>query len=54
MIDIASQLKAIHRQVEQQLPADGSGEVVSVLLRRADRRRLGRRDRQGRGASPAV
>jgi hypothetical protein len=34
MIDIASQLKAIHRQVEQQLPADGSGEVVSVLLRR--------------------
>jgi uncharacterized protein YndB with AHSA1/START domain len=35
MIDIASQLKAIHRQVEQQLPADGSGEVVSVLLRRS-------------------
>ena len=34
MIDIASQLKAIHRQVEQQLPADGSGERVSVLLRR--------------------
>jgi uncharacterized protein YndB with AHSA1/START domain len=35
MIDIASELKAIHRQVERQLPADGSGEVVSVLLRRA-------------------
>jgi uncharacterized protein YndB with AHSA1/START domain len=35
MIDIASQLEAIHRQVEQQLPADGSGEVVSVLLRRS-------------------
>jgi uncharacterized protein YndB with AHSA1/START domain len=35
MIDIASQLKAIHRQVEQHLPADGSGEVVSVLLRRS-------------------
>lgn len=35
MIDIASQLKAIHRQVERQLPADGSGEVVSVLLRRS-------------------
>jgi len=34
MIDIASQLDAIHRQVEQQLPADGSGERVSVLLRR--------------------
>lgn len=34
MIDIASQLTAIHRQVEQQLPADGSGERVSVLLRR--------------------
>jgi uncharacterized protein YndB with AHSA1/START domain len=34
MIDIASQLKAIHRQVERQLPTDGSGEVVSVLLRR--------------------
>ena len=34
MIDIASQLDAIHRQVERQLPADGSGEVVSVLLRR--------------------
>jgi uncharacterized protein YndB with AHSA1/START domain len=35
MIDIASQLKAIHRQVERQLPAAGSGEVVSVLLRRS-------------------
>jgi uncharacterized protein YndB with AHSA1/START domain len=35
MIDIVSQLEAIHRQVEQQLPADGSGEVVSVLLRRS-------------------
>jgi uncharacterized protein YndB with AHSA1/START domain len=35
MIDIASELKAIHRQVERQLPADGSGEVVSVLMRRA-------------------
>jgi uncharacterized protein YndB with AHSA1/START domain len=35
MIDIASQLKAIHRQVERQLPADGSGEVVSVLMRRS-------------------
>jgi uncharacterized protein YndB with AHSA1/START domain len=34
MIDIASQLNAIHRQVEQQFPADGSGERVSVLLRR--------------------
>ena len=34
MIDIASELKAIHRQVERQLPADSSGEVVSVLLRR--------------------
>lgn len=34
MIDIASQLNAIHRQVEQQPPADGSGERVSVLLRR--------------------
>jgi len=34
MIDIASQLKAIHRQVEQRPPADGSGESVSVLLRR--------------------
>jgi uncharacterized protein YndB with AHSA1/START domain len=35
MIDIASQLNAIHRQVEQQPPADGSGERVSVLLRRS-------------------
>jgi uncharacterized protein YndB with AHSA1/START domain len=35
MIDIASQLKAIHRQVERQLPGDGSGEQVSVLLRRS-------------------
>jgi uncharacterized protein YndB with AHSA1/START domain len=35
MIDIASQLKAIHRQVERQLPADGSGELVSVLMRRS-------------------
>ena len=34
MIDIVSQLNAIYRQVEQQLPADGSGELVSVLLRR--------------------
>jgi uncharacterized protein YndB with AHSA1/START domain len=35
MIDIASQLNAIHRQVEQQPPADGSGERVSVLMRRS-------------------
>ena len=35
MIDIANQLNAIHRQVEQQPPADGSGERVSVLLRRS-------------------
>jgi uncharacterized protein YndB with AHSA1/START domain len=35
MIDIASHLTAIHRQVEQQPPADGSGERVSVLLRRS-------------------
>ena len=35
MIDIASQLNAIHRQVEKQLPADGSGECVSVLLQRS-------------------
>jgi uncharacterized protein YndB with AHSA1/START domain len=35
MIDIASQLNAIHRQVERQLPADGSGEIVSVLMRRS-------------------
>lgn len=34
MIDIASQLSAIHRQVEAQSPADGSGERVSVLMRR--------------------
>jgi uncharacterized protein YndB with AHSA1/START domain len=34
MIDIASQLSAIHRQVERQSPADGSGEHVSVLMRR--------------------
>jgi uncharacterized protein YndB with AHSA1/START domain len=35
MIDIASQLNAIHRQVERQPPADGAGERVSVLLRRS-------------------
>jgi uncharacterized protein YndB with AHSA1/START domain len=35
MIDIASQLNTIHRQVEQRSPADGSGELVSVLLRRS-------------------
>jgi uncharacterized protein YndB with AHSA1/START domain len=35
MIDIASQLNAIHRQVERQPTADGAGEVVSVLLRRS-------------------
>jgi uncharacterized protein YndB with AHSA1/START domain len=35
MIDIAGQLEAIHRQVERQLPAGGSGELVSVLLRRS-------------------
>jgi uncharacterized protein YndB with AHSA1/START domain len=34
MIDIASHLNAIHRKVERLLPADGSGERVSVLLRR--------------------
>lgn len=34
MIDIVSQLNAIHRRVERQLPDDGSGERVSVLLRR--------------------
>ena len=34
MIDIASQLNTIHRQVERQSPADGSGERVSVPLRR--------------------
>jgi uncharacterized protein YndB with AHSA1/START domain len=35
MIDIARQLNDIHRQVEQQPPADGAGERVSVLLRRS-------------------
>jgi hypothetical protein len=35
MIDIASQLNTIHRQVEQRSRADGSGELVSVLLRRS-------------------
>jgi uncharacterized protein YndB with AHSA1/START domain len=35
MIDIASQLSAIHRQVEKQLPPDGSGAHVSVLMRRS-------------------
>jgi uncharacterized protein YndB with AHSA1/START domain len=35
MMDIAGQLNAIHRQVEQQAPADGAGERVSVLLRRS-------------------
>jgi uncharacterized protein YndB with AHSA1/START domain len=35
MMDIASQVNAIHRQVERQPPADGSGERVSVLLRRS-------------------
>src|SRR5262252_969597 len=34
MIDIASQLNAIHRRVDKQSPVDGSGERVSVLLRR--------------------
>jgi hypothetical protein len=34
MIDIVSQLNAIYRKVEQLPPADGSGERVSVLLRR--------------------
>jgi uncharacterized protein YndB with AHSA1/START domain len=34
MIDIASQLNAIYRKVEQLPPADGSGERVRVLLRR--------------------
>lgn len=34
MIDIASQLNAIYRKVEQLPPADGSGERVSILLRR--------------------
>jgi uncharacterized protein YndB with AHSA1/START domain len=35
VIDVASQLNAIHRQVEKQLRADGSGERVSVLMRRS-------------------
>ena len=35
MIDIANQLKVIHRQVERQPTADGAGERVSVLLRRS-------------------
>jgi uncharacterized protein YndB with AHSA1/START domain len=35
MIDIASQLNAIHRNVERQPAADGAGEHVSVLLRRS-------------------
>jgi uncharacterized protein YndB with AHSA1/START domain len=35
MIDIASQLNAIHRQVAQQPATDGAGERVSVLLRRS-------------------
>jgi uncharacterized protein YndB with AHSA1/START domain len=35
MIDIASQLNAIHRTVERQPAADGAGERVSVLLRRS-------------------
>jgi uncharacterized protein YndB with AHSA1/START domain len=34
MIDIASQLNAIHREVKQQPAADGAGERVGVLLRR--------------------
>jgi uncharacterized protein YndB with AHSA1/START domain len=34
MTDIASQVNAIHRKVEQQPAADGAGERVSVLLRR--------------------
>ena len=35
MIDVVSQLNAIHRQVEQQPPADDAGERVSVLMRRS-------------------
>jgi uncharacterized protein YndB with AHSA1/START domain len=35
MIDITSQLNAIHRKVEQQPAADGAGELVSVLMRRS-------------------
>lgn len=34
MIDITSQLNAIHRTVEQLPPSDGVGERVGVLLRR--------------------
>jgi uncharacterized protein YndB with AHSA1/START domain len=34
MFDIASQLNAIHREVERQPAADGAGERVCVLLRR--------------------
>src|SRR5215813_10739048 len=34
MIDIASQLNAIHRKVERLPPTDGFGERISVLLRR--------------------
>ena len=35
MIDITSELDAIHRKVEQQPAADGAGELVSVLMRRS-------------------
>jgi uncharacterized protein YndB with AHSA1/START domain len=35
MIDVVSQLNAIHRQVEQRPPADDAGERVSVLMRRS-------------------
>jgi uncharacterized protein YndB with AHSA1/START domain len=35
MIDIISQLNAIHRTVEHQPATDGAGERVSVLLRRS-------------------
>ena len=35
IIDLASQLNAIHRTVERQPAADGAGERVSVLLRRS-------------------
>jgi uncharacterized protein YndB with AHSA1/START domain len=34
MLDIANQLNAIHRQVERQPAGAGTGELVSVLLRR--------------------
>jgi uncharacterized protein YndB with AHSA1/START domain len=34
MIDIADQLTAIHRNVEQQAATDGTGERISVLLQR--------------------